>query len=381
MEQPDPNQSERALSKSVRNALAGLTDRWGIRWGIQWRSMSPEDRRETLNQLYFAGEEDFVSYARRFLILLSLAIVIASCGLHADSTAVVIGAMLIAPLMEPILGLATAIILGWTGRILRSVILIALGTVVSIVIAILTGLIIPDRIAVVPEIAARTSPSLLDLGVALGAGAAAAYALTRRASVALPGVAVAVALAPPLAVVGLMLEEGHVELAGGAFVLFLTNLLAILFAAALVLLAVGVTPSRLFRHAGGTIRKGLIASALGVAIVTIPLAVQSYKISRQTEVRDAVLDSMRNWMQQSPQEILGIGIRKGRVVIDVTGSTEPVNVDTLADEISKRLGRDVRITVRWTHRLSQVAWGTFGGEKKAIENPSEVESQGTIKIH
>jgi len=381
MEQPDPEQSERGLSKSVRNALAGLTDRWGIRWGIQWRSMSPEDRRETLNQLYFAGEEDFVGYARRFLILLSLAIVIASCGLHADSTAVVIGAMLIAPLMEPILGLATAIILGWSGRILRSLILIALGTMVSIVIAMLTGLIIPDRIAVVPEIAARTSPSLLDLGVALGAGAAAAYALTRRASVALPGVAVAVALAPPLAVVGLMLEEGRVELAAGAFVLFLTNLLAILFAAALVLLAVGVTPSRLFRQAGGTIRKGLIASALGVAIVTIPLAVQSYKISRQTEVRDAVLDSMRSWMQQSPQEILGIGIRKGRVVIDVTGSTEPVNVDTLADEISKRLGRDARITVRWTHRLSQVAWGTFSGERKAIENPSEVESPDTVKIH
>ena len=58
----------------MRRTLASVTDRWGI----QWRSMSPEERRETLDQLYFAGEKDFVGYGRRFLILLGLAIVIAS---------------------------------------------------------------------------------------------------------------------------------------------------------------------------------------------------------------------------------------------------------------------------------------------------------------
>ncbi|MDX1423523.1 MAG: TIGR00341 family protein [Kiloniellales bacterium] len=361
----------------MRSAFAGLTDRWGI----QWRSMSPEERRETLNQLYFAGETDYFGYARRFLVLLGLAIVIAACGLHANSTAVVIGAMLIAPLMDPILGLSAAIVLGWTGRMVRSVILIALGTVVSIAIAMAVGFMIPDRIVVVPEIASRTSPTLLDLGVALGAGAAAAYALTRRASVALPGVALAVALAPPLAVVGLMLEEGLVDLAAGAFVLFLTNLVAILFAAALVLLAAGVTPGRLFRQAGGRIRKGLIASALGVALVTVPLAVHSFEISRQTEIRDAVLDSMRNWMQLAPQQVLAINIKQKRIVIDVTGSKEPVSVQTLADEIAQRLGRNVPVTVRWTPRTSQVAWGRFSGERKAIENPAEAESQDSIKVH
>lgn len=376
MSQQNPDQSELARSESMRRALANISDRLGI----QWRSMSPEERRETLNQLYFSGEKDFVGYTRRFLVLLSLAIVIASCGLHADSTAVVIGAMLIAPLMDPILGLSAAIILGWTGRILRSLSLIVVGTVVSIVIAIMVGLFVPDRIIVVPEIAARTSPTLLDLGVALGAGAAAAYALTRHASGALPGVAVAVALAPPLAVVGLTLEEGRVGLAAGAFVLFLTNLVAILFAAALVLLAAGVTPGRLFRQAGGRIGKGLIVSALGVAIVTIPLVFYSFAISRQTEIRDAVLDSMRDWAQLSPQDVLGIGIRKERVVIDVTGATEPVSIDTLADKISRRLGRDVQITVRWTQRTNQVAWGTFTGEKKAIGTSSEGKDE-TIKVH
>jgi len=377
MSQLDSEKSEGAPKQTMRSTLAGLTDRWGI----QWRSMSPEERRETLNQLYFAGETDYVGYARRFLVLLGLAIVIAACGLHANSTAVVIGAMLIAPLMDPILGLSAAVVLGWTGRMVRSLILIALGTVVSIAIAMAVGFMIPDRIVVVPEIASRTSPTLLDLGVALGAGAAAAYALTRRASVALPGVALAVALAPPLAVVGLMLEEGLVDLAAGAFVLFLTNLVAILFAAALVLLAAGVTPGRLFRQAGGRIRKGLIGSALGVAIVTVPLAVHSYEISRQTEIRDAVLDSMRNWMQLAPQEVLAINIKQERIVIDVTGSKEPVSVQTLADEIAQRLGRNAPVTVRWTPRMSQVAWGRFSGERKAIENPAEVESPDTIKIH
>jgi uncharacterized hydrophobic protein (TIGR00271 family) len=377
MSQLDSEKSESAPKQTMRSAFAGLTDRWGI----QWRSMSPEERRETLNQLYFAGETDYFGYARRFLVLLGLAIVIAACGLHANSTAVVIGAMLIAPLMDPILGLSAAIVLGWTGRMVRSVILIALGTVVSIAIAMAVGFMIPDRIVVVPEIASRTSPTLLDLGVALGAGAAAAYALTRRASVALPGVALAVALAPPLAVVGLMLEEGLVDLAAGAFVLFLTNLVAILFAAALVLLAAGVTPGRLFRQAGGRIRKGLIASALGVALVTVPLAVHSFEISRQTEIRDAVLDSMRNWMQLAPQQVLAINIKQKRIVIDVTGSKEPVSVQTLADEIAQRLGRNVPVTVRWTPRTSQVAWGRFSGERKAIENPAEAESQDSIKVH
>lgn len=377
MSQLDSEKSESAPKQTMRSTFAGLTDRWGI----QWRSMSPEERRETLNQLYFAGETDYFGYARRFLVLLGLAIVIAACGLHANSTAVVIGAMLIAPLMDPILGLSAAIVLGWTGRMVRSVILIALGTVVSIAIAMAVGFMIPDRIVVVPEIASRTSPTLLDLGVALGAGAAAAYALTRRASVALPGVALAVALAPPLAVVGLMLEEGLVDLAAGAFVLFLTNLVAILFAAALVLLAAGVTPGRLFRQAGGRIRKGLIASALGVALVTVPLAVHSFEISRQTEIRDAVLDSMRNWMQLAPQQVLAINIKQKRIVIDVTGSKEPVSVQTLADEIAQRLGRNVPVTVRWTPRTSQVAWGRFSGERKAIENPAEAESQDSIKVH
>jgi uncharacterized hydrophobic protein (TIGR00271 family) len=377
MSQLDSEKSESAPKQTMRSAFAGLTDRWGI----QWRSMSPAERRETLNQLYFAGETDYFGYARRFLVLLGLAIVIAACGLHANSTAVVIGAMLIAPLMDPILGLSAAIVLGWTGRMVRSVILIALGTVVSIAIAMAVGFMIPDRIVVVPEIASRTSPTLLDLGVALGAGAAAAYALTRRASVALPGVALAVALAPPLAVVGLMLEEGLVDLAAGAFVLFLTNLVAILFAAALVLLAAGVTPGRLFRQAGGRIRKGLIASALGVALVTVPLAVHSFEISRQTEIRDAVLDSMRNWMQLAPQQVLAINIKQKRIVIDVTGSKEPVSVQTLADEIAQRLGRNVPVTVRWTPRTSQVAWGRFSGERKAIENPAEAESQDSIKVH
>lgn len=195
----DPKDASINRSAKLKDARAATQQFWQ-RWGIKWGDMSPEERRALLEQLYLGSDADFRAYLNRFLWLLSFSVLIAAFGLHANSTAVVIGAMLVAPLMEPILALAVALVMGWTKRLWRSVLFIVLGCLVSIALAFVVSLVIPERIVVVDEIASRTRPTLLDLGVALGAGAAAAYALTRRASVAMPGVAVAVALVPPLTV-------------------------------------------------------------------------------------------------------------------------------------------------------------------------------------
>ena len=155
----------------------------------------------------------------RFGILMVLATAIATFGLATDSTAVVIGAMLVAPLMTPILGTSAGLINGKTRSTLWSASITVLGSAGAIAVAWGLSAMIPDLEAVVQngQITSRTSPSLLDLAIALAAGAAGAYGVSRAESTdALPGVAVAIALVPPLAVVGITLHAGDLGQAGGA---------------------------------------------------------------------------------------------------------------------------------------------------------------------
>jgi uncharacterized hydrophobic protein (TIGR00271 family) len=371
----DTSKSGTTPTKDARAATRRFWERWGIKWG----DMTPEQRRATLEQLYLGSDVDFRTYLERFLWLLSFSVLIAAFGLHANSTAVVIGAMLVAPLMEPILALAVALVMGWTKRLWRSVAFIALGCLVAVALAFLVSLFIPNRIVVVSEIASRTRPTLLDLGVALGAGAAAAYALTRHASVAMPGVAVAVALVPPLTVVGLTLEDGRYAMAGGAFLLFATNLVAILFAAAVVLLLVGVTPAKRREMAGRRIWTGLTASAVGVAVVALALTIYSVQIFRVTFLRDAVLDSVRHWVQYAPQQVLRLALDGDRIVVDLAGKSPPLATDTLASEIAQRVGHDVELKVRWVQRTEEVVVGHFAGEIKAIKE-RDTEGKEPIQL-
>ncbi|MDJ0659145.1 MAG: DUF389 domain-containing protein [Crocosphaera sp.] len=186
-----------------------------------------------------------------FFFLLICATVIASFGLIEDSTAVIIGAMIIAPLMNPILSMAFAIVTrDWT-LYKRSMITVALGASFTISIAFILGLLIPVDV-VGKEVMARTQPNLIDLGIAIAAGAAGSFSLTRQSiASSIAGVAIAVALVPPLCVTGLGLGIGNkivVEHIGsliisnwdvsvGSFLLFIVNLAGITFTACLVFLS------------------------------------------------------------------------------------------------------------------------------------------------
>ena len=161
------------------------------------------ERRQVISRLFPQGVSRR-QFFTRFASLMMLSTAIAVLGILADSTAVVIGAMLLAPLMFPVLGAAAAIVMGWPLRIIRRVLLVAVGSVLAVVLAAVISFVVPGHTDPLPaELLARTSPNLLDLGIALAAGAAGAYGQVRRhAAEALTGVAVAVALLPPLAVVG-----------------------------------------------------------------------------------------------------------------------------------------------------------------------------------
>ena len=135
-------------------------------------------------------------------MLIILASTIAYYGLLQSSAAVIIGAMLVAPLMSPMIAMAHAIVMGNLTMLRRAFLSTLAGVGVAIGIAALFTLLLPS-IPPSREILSRTAPTLLDLCVALASGAAAAYALARKeVAAALPGVAIAAALVPPLCVVG-----------------------------------------------------------------------------------------------------------------------------------------------------------------------------------
>jgi uncharacterized hydrophobic protein (TIGR00271 family) len=203
---------------------------------ISWLRVSRERMNVVLQDIDYGSEP-----GGRFYALAATATLIACLGLIANSTAVIIGAMLVAPLMTPIFGIALALVRGETRLLGRAVRALVLGVVLGIGIAALFGLL-PLALDVTPEMLARTQPNLLDLMVAVLAGFAGAYAMTNeKLSPTLPGVAIATALVPPIANAGLCLAMGAYHGAYGSFLLFLANFLSILMVSSLVFVAAGLT--------------------------------------------------------------------------------------------------------------------------------------------
>ena len=188
-----------------------------------------------------------------FFLMLGLAAAIATFGLIANSAPAIIGAMIIAPLMNPIMSLSYGLVVFTTGLIIRSIVTVSAGVILVLMLAYLITLAFGLRITG-SEILNRTNPTLIDLGVAMAAGGAAAYANTLRSIISsIAGVAIAVALVPPLAVCGIGLALGHTataefglslsefglysggaDIALGAFLLFFTNFVGIVAVAILV---------------------------------------------------------------------------------------------------------------------------------------------------
>ena len=193
---------------------------------LRWR-ISPEERRAVLDAVALRQTK---ASLWRFAVLQILAVTIAVMGLVTDSAAVVIGAMLVAPLMSPIMGVAASLSMGWIARAARTMLLVLVAAAGSVALAYLLTSFVPGS-GLTAEVLARTSPGATDMVVALAAGLAGAYATVRpNVSASLAGVAVAVALVPPLAAVGVALQAGEMGLAQGALLLFFTNLSAIVLA-------------------------------------------------------------------------------------------------------------------------------------------------------
>ncbi|TEU13061.1 MAG: TIGR00341 family protein [Anaerolineales bacterium] len=326
----------------------GLTELW-IRKLIRWvfnlfPTLTLEERwdvREEISQ----GAQPGVNY----FVLIVLSCIIATLGLLLNSGAVVIGAMLVAPLMSPIFAFSLGLILGDVRLMRLSIEAVFKGVALAVIIAAFIGVLSPFK-ELTGEIMARTQPTLLDLAVALASGMAGAYALARKdVSAALPGVAIAAALMPPLGAIGLGLALGDARVAGGASLLFAANIAAISLAGVLVFMLLGIRPQTWRPETQRQIWRGLIGFVLLLLVVAIPLAVIMSGIVQDTAVRQAIQEVLKEQIASQGGELVEFEYREERnelVVIATMRSAQPFDqaaVDHLAEALSGRLDRPMTL--------------------------------------
>jgi uncharacterized hydrophobic protein (TIGR00271 family) len=224
-----------------------------------------------------------------YMIMNTLAAIVACYGLLENSSAVIIGAMIIAQLLGPITGSALAIMDGDRLLLRNALIAEVVGAACVVVIGYVIGRI-HVQVTVGSEIMSRTSPNIMDLIIALAGGAAGAYAtVSPRLSAGLVGVAIATALVPPLCSCGICLAHHLLPAGGGAFLLFLTNFVAIQTATALVFWLSGLHHLKTLDR--GTIIGSFAPSAVFLTILVIVLG-RSFQTSVQQEVLRATAESV-----------------------------------------------------------------------------------------
>lgn len=277
-----------------------------------------------------------------FYVLISLSALIAALGLISNSAAVVIGAMLVAPLMSPIVGTGMAIVLGDVRFLRLAIGAVARGAGLAILLSIPMGLLrIGEPLSA--ELAARTQPSLIDLFIALFSGMAAAYALSRsNAAAALPGVAIAAALVPPLATVGVTLSAGYYVESLGALLLFLTNFAAITVATAIVFLILGFRPAPAQKQRQEVRARSASVALVSLGVISAILLISTILLNQQR----ADSARIREVVEQQLQEVAGAELVEleitsfdnGHLELDITArSTRPLSFATV-QELQEAIG-------------------------------------------
>ncbi len=227
------------------------------------RSSTARISREELYQ----DINDSVQAETTHYLLVLLSTIVAAGGMLRNSPAVVIGAMVIAPLIGPNIALALGTTLGDTQLLIRSLRVNVGSLLLALVLSVTFGLMLPVD-PTIPEIALRTQIGLADVILALAAGVAGALSFTRGVSTALIGVMVAVALLPPLVALGMLLGAGNAAAAYGAFLLLCTNVVAVNLAGVVTFLAQGIQPMKWYEA-----KQAKKATRIAVALWVLALAI------------------------------------------------------------------------------------------------------------
>lgn len=324
--------------------------------------------RQEILRTYFPRRRHRRALIERFVVLLVVSVVIATLGLWRDSAAVVIAAMLVAPLLVPIVGLSLAVVMGW----LRAQLLLLMLLILSSAFACLVGYLViaafapPDDIELTGQILARTEPTFEDLLVAACAGFIAAFAhLRREGAGAVQGAAIAVALVPPLAAASVLFYQNQWTPALNALLLFATNVATVVLIAAVTFLLMGF---RTGRHRGSSIRP-ILGSTLAVFAVVVVVAIPLLERTRAiiVELREEVRtkDAVRSYLVDVDLLIDRIEIEGDVVFLElrsvlpleeftnpnlwVVGGREAVDreLEELQRIVSAELGRPMILDITW----------------------------------
>lgn len=313
-------------------------------------------------QLTFERKEDVLHNLSRssspgldYFLLIILSCSIATMGLITDSAAVIIGAMLIAPLMSPILAISLASVSGQQEMFKRALIALVEGVILAVILSALISRAAYNSpfevLKTIPsEILSRTRPSPFDLIIALAGGAAASYALAQpNLSEALPGVAISTALMPPLCTVGVGLALGNQSISLGAMLLFLTNFSAILFAAILVFLWLGFRPLYTATRFGG-VRISVIVSFISVLIIGVALIFLSLRFVSEGQQATLIRSTVAEELQSIPDaELIDVTFNSSGETLQIEISAQTVRqpsyqqIVALQSAIANRLGEAVAL--------------------------------------
>ncbi|MCJ7758040.1 MAG: DUF389 domain-containing protein, partial [Gillisia sp.] len=278
-----------------------------------------------------------------FVNMMILSTLIATYGLFADSSPVVIGAMILAPIISPIVSFSMGIV-RYDKKMLKSgIITILIGTLVSLFFAAIITILLPMKVHT-PVIDDRLSPTMLDMGIAVVSGIAAAYAHAKEGiAKSLAGVAIAVALVPPLAVAGIGIGWWDWEVFSGAFLLYSTNLSGIVLASGLTFLFLGFAP---FKRA----KVGLIYGLLIIILVAVPLSFSFGQIKQE-----ALIKSQLEGVTINGVILRNVKVRywkKLNISIRMV-SPEPLDhtkMKIIKQEIENRIDKKIVLEAVWAHR-------------------------------
>lgn len=299
------------------------------------------------DKLYFEGDKRLRKLTN-YTVMLLLATVISTYGVTSDSTATVIGAMLVAPLMTPIMGATLALVTGKEARAVKSVVLV----IISVVAVIGLSALLSFPISIVDfenngEITSRVAPGLSTMAVALAAGAAGAFATSRKSvGDSLPGVAISISLVPPLSVVGIALAHGEYQDAFGSFLLFFTNFLAIILAGSVVFWMSGANALKLTEGQVAARKRAYIVAIISSIVVLLMLATTSIQAVRNSRQNNMAQTAVQEWLGDSDYDTMSITVGHPAVTVTVAGTGDLAPVEELAQALSRNMGSDVSVLLR-----------------------------------
>ncbi|MBU1167365.1 DUF389 domain-containing protein [Patescibacteria group bacterium] len=302
--------------------------------------LSPENIERTRNNICDNAKGDF-----DFVLRTVFSVLVIALGLIIDSTSVVIGGMLIAPLFWPILGFSLGLIEGHSRLVSRSSITLVKSFAIIFVIALVVGLAAPTHILEAEEFTALTSPTIFDLFIGLAAGFLGAFIVAHpKISSSFAGVAIAAAVVPPLTASGIALSKGELDIFGTSFLLAIASLVSITFSASIFFF---FTKLRTESYKALLIKRkeDLLWFMIALIIVIVPLALLTNQIIKKTDQKNIATEIITSRLDDAGVADVKVSEKNKIVNIDVVLRREKEITDAEMSDISNGISNELRQSI------------------------------------